>query len=209
MKVISHRGYWRNIDDQNTLTSFSNSLSKGYGIETDIRDLDGDIVISHDLPRIKNKLFIDDFLDIYKTEEDYRDLWLALNIKSDGLSFELGAHIKDYDLKNYFIFDNSIPDLRTYLDLGIKFFTRQSEYESDLPFYSSASGVWLDCFEKDIEDEETILSHIKNNKLICLVSPELHGRDHLKFWNFIADFETDSIMLCTDYPDEAHSFFNE
>ena len=148
-------------------------------------------------------------LDIYKNEKNYEDLWLAINIKSDGLSEKLATYIRDYDLDNYFIFDNSVPDLRTYIDLGLKIFTRQSEYESDLPFYSSSSGVWLDCFEKDLDNPDTIIAHQKNKKLICLVSPELHGREHLNYWNFIAQFQTDSIMLCTDYPDEAHSFFNE
>ena len=209
MKVISHRGYWSSIKEQNTLDSFYSSLSKGFGLETDIRDLDGDIVISHDLPSSNSRLLLEDFLDIYKNNNEFKDLWIALNIKSDGLAQSLLKQIEKYELKNYFIFDNSIPDLRSYMSLGIKFFIRQSEYESDLAFYSESSGIWIDSFEDDLVDRELIQTHIDNNKLVCIVSPELHGRDHLSFWNFIADFPTDSIMLCTDYPDDAQTYFNE
>ena len=209
MKVISHRGYWKYQNEQNTLNSFEESFRRGYGIETDLRDLDGKIVISHDMPTSSNPLFFDELLNILRRNRDYQNLWLALNIKSHGLAGNLLEKIRKYDLKNYFIFDNSIPDLRSYISLGIKFFIRQSEYESDLSFYPETSGVWLDSFESDINDKEQIQSHLDNKKLVCIVSPELHGRDHMGFWNFIAEFKTDSIMLCTDYPDEAQAYFNE
>ena len=209
MKVISHRGYWKDQNEQNTLNSLEDSFRRGFGIETDLRDLDGKIVISHDMPTSSNPVFFDQFLNILHCNDDYQNLWLALNIKSDGLAANLLEQIRKYDLKNYFIFDNSIPDLRSYISLGIKFFIRQSEYESDLPFYSETSGVWLDSFESDIDDKEQIQSHLDNKKQICVVSPELHGRDHMSFWKFIAEFKTDSIMLCTDYPDEAQAYFNE
>lgn len=209
MKVISHRGYWKNKNEQNTFKSFNSSFVRGFGIETDIRDLNGEIVISHDLPSSDSKILLDDFLASHAENEGFKDLWLALNIKSDGLAQTLLSYLEKYNLKNYFIFDNSIPDLRSYIALGIKFFIRQSEYETDLSFYSESSGVWLDSFNEDIADKGIIQRHLDANKLICIVSPELHDRDHIRFWNFIADFQTDSIMLCTDYPDEAQAYFNE
>ena len=50
IQIISHRGFWKNDEEKNTLEAFQKSFSNGFGIETDIRDLDGRIVISHDVP---------------------------------------------------------------------------------------------------------------------------------------------------------------
>ncbi len=50
MQVISHRGYWKSAAEKNTTTAFARSFALGYGTETDVRDLNGELVISHDMP---------------------------------------------------------------------------------------------------------------------------------------------------------------
>ena len=50
MKIISHRGLWRTVNEQNSLTAFSKSFSHGFGIELDVRDFNNEILISHDMP---------------------------------------------------------------------------------------------------------------------------------------------------------------
>jgi glycerophosphoryl diester phosphodiesterase len=50
MKIIAHRGMWFNKHEQNTLVAFERALENGFGIETDFRDFNGSLVISHDLP---------------------------------------------------------------------------------------------------------------------------------------------------------------
>ena len=46
---------------------------------------------------------------------------LALNIKSDGISEILKKTLKKYSIKNYFVFDMSVPELIQYKK-KIKFF---------------------------------------------------------------------------------------
>ena len=52
MQLIAHRGFWLDPKEKNTEIAFSRALSHGFGIETDFRDLNGQLVISHDIPVI-------------------------------------------------------------------------------------------------------------------------------------------------------------
>ena len=48
-------------------------------------------------------------------------------------------------------------------------------------------------------------------KKVCIVSPELHGRNYLHKWKNYKDISITnpelSIILCTDFPLEARSYF--
>ena len=50
MKILSHRGYWKTAEEKNTATAMHRSFSLGFGTETDVRDYNGKLVISHDIP---------------------------------------------------------------------------------------------------------------------------------------------------------------
>lgn len=50
---------------------------------------------------------------------------------------------------------------------------------------------------------------LKDGKIACVVSPELHGRDYSDVWNQLKYINNPNLYLCTDYPDEAQKFFNE
>ena len=50
MKILSHRGFWREVAEKNKLVAFDYSFSLGFGTETDVRDFGGELVISHDIP---------------------------------------------------------------------------------------------------------------------------------------------------------------
>lgn len=50
INIIAHRGYWLNPSEKNTTLAFSRALQYGFGIETDFRDFDGALVVSHDPP---------------------------------------------------------------------------------------------------------------------------------------------------------------
>lgn len=41
-------------NEQNKLVAFKRAINFGFGIETDIRDFNGKLVISHDLPNINS-----------------------------------------------------------------------------------------------------------------------------------------------------------
>ena len=51
MIILSHRGYWKSEEERNQEVAFHHSFDLGYGTETDIRDIQGKLVISHDMPQ--------------------------------------------------------------------------------------------------------------------------------------------------------------
>tara|TARA_Y100000296_G_C5140876_1_gene240918 strand:- start:667 stop:1308 length:642 start_codon:yes stop_codon:yes gene_type:complete len=209
MEIIAHRGFWAQSSEKNTFSSFKKALENGYGIETDVRDLSGDIVISHDLP-LGREDRLDSFLSLYGELGSHTIL--ALNIKSDGLQEQLLNLFSKHSITNYFLFDMSIPD---HIKSKNDFITycRQSEYEEiNNRVYSFSQGVWFDLFERAInkKDLEVIQKYIDEGKKVCIVSPELHGRDYLNDWEKIKNYlpiNSNELSLCTDYPDKAEEFF--
>ena len=73
MQIISHRGYWKNPDERNQHVAFVRSFDSGFGTETDLRDICGKIVVSHDMPT-GNEITFEEVLRIM----DGRNLPLAL-----------------------------------------------------------------------------------------------------------------------------------
>ncbi|AJJ19630.1 Uncharacterised protein [Yersinia intermedia] len=209
MKIISHRGYWEDISDKNTKQAFTRSFKLGFGTETDIRDRNGSLVISHDMPR-GNEMLVEDFFVLL---ED-KNLPLALNIKADGLCEILCSQVRVSNITNAFVFDMSVPDLRSYLRNGVvKVFTRLSEYEPVPAFFDDCDGVWLDCFESIWFNETDIINILKAKKIVCIVSPELHGRkNNYELWDLLKKIPSedgDNLILCTDLPQKALAYFEE
>ncbi len=208
MIVLSHRGYWKETDEKNLPISFERSFSLGFGTETDIRDYKGKLVISHDIADEKC-INVKEMFEVYNKYDN--TLPLALNIKADGLQLKLKKLLEEYKIENYFVFDMSIPDGLGYLKQNIKAFTRESEYEKVPSFYDEACGTWLDEFQEHWITKEVIEKHIKNNKKICIVSPDLHKREYKNEWQHYKEIEKelgiDNLMICTDYPEIAREFF--
>ena len=209
MEILCHRGYWKEENERNTIKSIRAALESGRGIESDIRDLDKMLVISHDLPDKQSPMAE----EVFKLMAEYENKYcFAINIKSDGLKDILMEQLQKYHIVNYFVFDMSVPQIIEYQEKGIRYYTRQSEYEKQPVLYREAAGVWIDAFEDDSWiTEELIYEHQKNGKKICVVSPDLHQRDNIIFWNRLLTFKINwqEIMLCTDYPDDAISFFEK
>ena len=220
MKIISHRGLWKEKKEKNSLLSFKESMDLGYGFEIDIRSFNKELIVSHDpleqndlqLSEAKNsKAYFVEVLTYYKLKKS--KVTLAINIKEDGLASILAPLLKEYGIINYFVFDMSIPDTISYRNEDINFFSRQSEYEKKVSLYKYSSGVWLDEFNLHWITDEILEKHLKAGKEICLVSPDLHQRDYLNEWVHYKNFEdnklgNNKIMLCTDRVEEAENFFN-
>ena len=207
MEIISHRGNWFNNSEKNTVQAFRRGFNSNYGTETDVRDFDGKLVISHDVAN-ENCITLDYFFEIYKSKKIHSSI--ALNIKSDGLQDMLMKSLKKNSIYNYFVFDMSIPDTINYLKKGMNVFIRQSEYESVTSFYEMASGIWIDAFESIWYSEELVKKHLENGKKVAIVSSELHNREHLKHWNYIKSWNIlndNNLILCTDFPEKANKFF--
>lgn len=208
MIILSHRGYWKDVLEKNQSVAFERSFYLGFGTETDIRDYKGELLISHDIAD-ETCITVKEMFDIYNRYDN--SLPLALNIKADGLQIKLKELLEECKIENYFVFDMSVPDGLQYLKHNIKSFTRESEYEQIPSFYDKAYGIWLDEFQGHWINKEVIEMHIKNNKQICIVSPDLHKREYKKEWQHYKEIEKelgiDDLMICTDYPEEAKEFF--
>ncbi|MCL9657977.1 phosphodiesterase [Pseudomonas protegens] len=208
MKIISHRGYWKTPAEKNTLLAFERSFDLGFGTETDVRDYNGKLVISHDIPDT-DAITLQEFFQCLGG----RRLPIALNIKSDGLRDLVLEEIQRSDIKDAFVFDMSVPDQKAYLlqDV-IKVFTRMSEQELKPAFYEESQGIWLDAFSSQWFGPDEIASILGHQKEVCLVSPELHGRPALTLWSRIKDHKitrSDNLILCTDTPEAAAQYFKE
>ena len=216
INILAHRGNWNVEITKNSLKALNLSVQNGFGIETDLRDHNGKIVISHDMPNDSNILF-EDFLADYKVKllDQNKEVYLALNIKSDGLYIELKKLLNNFKVTKYFVFDMSIPDTFGYLTEEIDFFLRHSDFEEPHKNFKKYSGIWVDCFEREWFTPEDIKAYTNSNKKVCFVSPELHNRPYKKCWNMIKCYletldsaDTKNIMICTDKPFEAKDFFN-
>lgn len=209
MKILAHRGYWDDTVKNNSYEALIKALDNGFGFESDIRDYCGKIVISHDIANEENYLAEAIFDKLSKYDDKY---CFAINIKADGLKDLLEDLLNKYNITNYFTFDMSVPQMIEYSEKGLKYFTRQSEYEEELVLYEKADGVWVDAFiEESWITEELLNNHLKNGKKVCIVSPDLHKREYLDFWNKLKSYKIDfdDIILCTDFPLEARKFFGQ
>lgn len=207
LDIIAHRGYWNLENEKNTEKSFRSALELGFGIETDLRDYHGHIVISHDIPD-EGCIKLCDFLSICK---EYKNQTLAFNIKSDGLQNLITKQLDESF--NFFVFDMSVPDTLGYIENDLPFFTRYSDIEPIPSLLEESQGVWFDCFRSNSFNQSMLKSLLSKNKKTILVSPELHGYDYLDYWAELFVFMQnnknliDYIGLCTDYPLRAKEYF--
>jgi hypothetical protein len=176
------------------------AFAHGWGVELDVRDLDGSLVVSHDPPH-DGALRLDTVVDAYL--EHGCPGSLAVNIKADGLSDAVATALRDVERGHWFAFDMSVPDMRHYAREAVPFFTRHSDLEPAPALYDEADGVWLDDFDGGFITEERILAHLAAGKRVAVVSPELHGRDRdltWEQWQRWGVWRSPGVLLCTDHP---------
>ena len=205
MIILSHRGYWKELDERNTRTAFARSFDLGFGTETDLRDCLGKIVIAHDMPK-GDEMPFEEVLQIMNG----RNLPLALNIKADGLADGILELLKKYGHTNYFTFDMAIPDMVVQIKRGLWVFTGLSDILQVPVMLDQSAGVWLDCFNSDWYGPDTIDDLIAGGKSVCIVSSDLHKRATDEQWAIVRKckhIDTENLLLCTDYPEQAKEFF--
>ncbi len=207
MTPLAHRGLWIRPDQRNSLAAFADAFALGCGIELDVRDLDGALVVSHD-PPLRGALTFDAVVAAWR--EHGCPGTLAINVKADGLEQMVADALQGTDPRRSFVFDMSIPDALRYVRAGIPYFARHSDVEAQPALYAEAAGVWLDDFAGGFIAEERIAAHLCAGKRVAVVSPELHGRDHLAAWTLWRTWDvwsSDDVLLCTDHPTSAQEVF--
>ncbi len=164
MKLITHR--------RNTLSELS-ATPIHYGVEVDIRSYGDKLVIHHD-PFVEGESF-EEWLAAY------RHGTLILNVKEEGLESRLTSLMRHFGIEDYFFLDQSFPFLVKSARAGEhRCSVRVSEFESiqtALTLAGKVSWVWVDCFTQfPLSHEDAATLQAAGFKL-CLVSPELQGRD--------------------------------
>lgn len=212
-RILAHRGLWREKSDQNSLEAIKRAVHLGFGIETDVRDFSGTLVLSHDIPT-GGELTFSDFADFIRSHG--LPLPFALNVKSDGLAEALSIAM-DYEHKafsNAFYFDMSVPQVLQYRKHGLPIALRNSEYESvdglaKIFPDQTKKWVWLDSFEGEWWLETSTLGDTRYAHVV--VSPELHGRPHAEAWAAVraAIRSGLDVYICTDFPIEFARYLND
>jgi glycerophosphoryl diester phosphodiesterase len=207
MPSLAHRGLWTDPDERNTLDAFRGAFARGWGVELDVRDLDGVLVISHD-PPAAGALGFAAVVEAYVAHGCPGHL--AVNVKADGLEILIAAALRPVDPARWFAFDMSVPDSLRYAGAGLPYFSRHSDIEPEPALYAGAGGVWLDDFYGGFVTEARIAGHLEAGKHVAVVSPELHRRDHRPVWDEWRRWDvwsSDRVHLCTDHAPQAEEVF--
>lgn len=199
ISILAHRGFWQTHAEKNSLSALRRALELGFGLETDIRDLDGELVISDDPPR-SGAVPLRTLFSVYRELQSQAPL--ALNMKADGLAGLLQALLAEFEIANYFVFDMSVPDMRICPQRRRTFFSRMSDLEPQPILLPGVRGVWLDGFESDWFSLHDIRRLQDSGLAVSVVSPELHGRDPARVWEMLAQVRQSKapLLCCTDHP---------
>lgn len=164
MEFIAHR--------INTVQELQ-SVPKDFGVEVDLRDYGNQLILQHD--PFKDGERFSEFLKYYRNQT------LILNIKSERIEWETLKLIKKFRIQKYFFLDSSLPMIVRLIKEGEKnIAVRFSEYEkidTVLSFKKKVQWVWVDCFSKFPLDRKIYQMLKKAGFKLCLVSPELQGRE--------------------------------
>lgn len=207
MRILAHRGHWSEGATPNGLAAFERAFERGWGVELDVRDLDGTLVVSHDPPR-RGVPTLTEVLEARGAAGAAGVL--AVNVKADGLQALVAAELADAAPDTWFAFDMSVPDALGYARRALPLFTRHSDLEPEPALYDDAVGVWLDDLGGGWLAGEHAARHLAAGKSVAIVSPELHGRPHREAWRRWADWDfwaDPRVLLCTDHPREAEEVF--
>lgn len=191
-KLIIHR--------RNTIEELRSTPVK-YGIEVDIRSYGDRLVIHHD-PFVKG-------VDFIEWIENYKHGTLILNVKEEGLENRLINVMDKYSIKDFFFLDQSFPFLIKWSNQSERrCAVRVSEFEgieTALKLAGRIDWVWVDCFTKFPLTAEQSNKLIESGFLLCIVSPELQGRDPGYEIPALADLlvqnEVRPTAICTKRPD--------
>lgn len=176
------------------------NIPSNLGIEVDIRSYGEELIIHHD-PFKKGENF-----NKWLIEYDHK--MLILNVKEEGLEDTLIELMKEKNIKNYFFLDQSFPFLIKHSkSSGGRSAVRFSEYESIntvLNLKNICNWVWVDCFSKNPLTANCFKKIKENNFKICLVSPELQGKDGpSEIFKLKKDLKDKKILadaVCTKHP---------
>ena len=192
-QILAHRGLWKESNfAPNSFASLKLSFDHGFGVETDVRDYQKEIVISHDPCGPSTHYPFDSSLLALGR--------VAINIKSDGLVPLISKFREQLHETKSFVFDCSFPQILQYKKASIPHALRISEFEKELPW--NPDYIWLDSFTSDWWVNDFEVRKMMDQIPTIIVSPELHDRDYSNVWEIFLNLsrEVENIGICTDFP---------
>ena len=171
------------------------TINSSLGIEFDVREgPKGSILVTHDPWTSGPELAT--FLS------KCHHAFYIVNIKCEGIEFEVLRLLKDAHIENFFLLDCSFPmihklSLKGESRLALRF----SEYEEFRRMQGRAQWVWIDVFSRiPLGPKDCDELHALGYKL-CLVSPELQQQpEKLETYKQLLDGYLD--MVCTKFPEK-------
>jgi hypothetical protein len=165
------------------------------GIEFDIRESSQGPLVTHDpwTPGVPLREFL----------EHCDHAFYIVNIKSEGIEFDVLDLLKTYGIESFFLLDCSFPMIVRLARQGERRLAiRVSEYESVGTAHAMAGlvdWVWVDVFSKVPVTPMECLGLKGAGFKLCFVSPELQGRpeDIASYRGTIGDCMD---MVCTKVP---------
>lgn len=190
MKIIKHR-----------INSISELIKVpiNFGIEVDLSEFNGRIVTGHD-PK-ENIADFQEWLSYFKHDQ------LAINIKQEGIEYEVIQILEKYEIRNFFLFDLSFPMIYKLSSHGeARIALRVSDLEGFQAlehFRDKVDWVWLDCFES--ASYIPAISKLLAGYKICAVSSELHSEREIEVSDRIqSELESNRkhfTTICTKFPE--------
>lgn len=172
-----------------------------YGVEMDLHAFGDRLVVHHDA--------FTDALDFERWLDAYQHALVILNVKEEGIEARVRELVLARGIERFFFLDLSVPALMKMVRAGEhRVAVRVSSVEpiaGALALGERAEWVWLDLFESRLPVTAEEYQMLRDaGYRICLVSPELHGRDISE----IADIRRELAALgltphaiCTKRPD--------
>jgi hypothetical protein len=160
------------------------------GVEMDVHAYGDRLVVHHDA--------LTDALDLEVWLTAYQHAFVILNVKEEGIEARVRELALARGIERFFLLDLSIPALVKMVRAGeSRVAVRVSTYEAvagALAFSGLAEWIWLDVFEPRLPvTAEEYRALQRAGFKICLVSPELHGRDVAEIATLKAQLERDGL----------------
>jgi len=176
------------------------NIPSKFGIEMDLHAYGDRLVVHHDA-------FLDS-VDFSQWLDSYNHKLVILNIKEEGIESRVLDQITSRGIKNFFMLDLSFPAIVKLTRRGEKrIAVRVSDYEtvtSAMTLAGQVNWIWLDVFN-GIPINQKEFNQLKMAGFqICLVSPELHGRDPSEIVPFktkMKELKFNVDAICTKYPE--------
>jgi len=207
MNVISHR--------INTVEDLKD-VDFSYGIEIDVRYHNNDLILHHN-PFSHHENLPEKFEDLLAKYVNNHKGTMILNVKTEGIELQCVNLMKEYNYRNWFFLDLSMPYFVAYSNKAIsgeiEGFTpdnlavRFSEFEPieyALSFKDKVKWVWIDCFTKMPLNKENYQILKDANFKLCLAAPELQKHKIERTYEFQKNLQDNSIGLdavCTKKPE--------